>query len=130
VPVAAQQAVVRAIAPDSVPKVSGTYVGTWKQTGGGKSPESGSVTITVHQSGDKVSGTIAATYKSHTNKLPFTGTVKASGQGASIELVVTSKYGDGEGKATVVNSTLSGTIVFPGRSGAPKTTVTFTTKKQ
>jgi hypothetical protein len=113
----------------SVPKVAGTYAGTWKQTGGGGPPESGTVTIAIAQSGSKVSGTIAAKYKTKTNKMTFTGTVKSGAHGAQTQLIVKGPYNDGKGSATVVKSTLSGKVVFPAHAGKSKLTVTFSAKK-
>ena len=114
----------------SVPNVAGTYVGTWKQTGGGKPPETGTVTVTLHQSASKISGKIAAKYKSHTYDLSLTGTVKAAGKGASLQFTVKSHLGNGKGNGTVLDSKLTGTIIFPAHGSVPKTTITLTASKK
>jgi hypothetical protein len=115
--------------PADYARVAGTYVGTFKQTGG-SGPQSGAITIKVRQYVTYLSGPMVLRYPSHQSRLTFKGILEQSGRHVSFDMKLRWGRAHGRGNAAVDRSKIVGTIVFPAQSSFPKTTITFTTKKR
>ena len=116
-------------APASIPYIAGTYVGTWKQTGG-TGPQSGATTIEVRQYVSYLSGPILLKYPSHRAHLTFSGILEELGKHLSFDMKLRWKSARGRGDATIAGSKIFGKMVFPARGSLSKTLISFTTKKQ
>lgn len=116
-------------APAGIPSIAGTYSGTWKQTGG-SGPQSGAITIEVHQYISYLSGPILLKYPPHRAHLTFAGILEKLGKHVSFDMKVRWKSAHGRGDATVAGSKIFGSIVFPAQGSLPKTIISFTTMKR
>jgi hypothetical protein len=115
--------------PLSIPYVAGTYVGTYKQTGG-TGPQSGSITIRLRQYVSYLWGPIVLRYPSHRARITFSGILEERGKQVSFDMKLRWRGAHGRGDATFDGSKLYGKIVFPARGSVPKTTIVFTTKQR
>jgi hypothetical protein len=117
-------------APDKVPNVAGTYDGLYSETIGSTTVH-GSVTITVQQSGSKISGEFDVVVNSHHFDFPIKGTVKSSPRGASLHFTIVNVSGgrNANAKALVSGKKLRGKAIVPPTGSKQGVLIKFKTKK-
>ncbi len=97
------------VAPDSAPKVAGTYKGSYSETIG-VSTIKGTVTITIAQSGKNITGSVDPTINGEEFKLGLKGTVASGKHGPKLKFTIINPSGrNAAAKATLSGKKLDGT---------------------
>jgi hypothetical protein len=115
---------------DAKVPVSGTYKGSFTESEGGKE-RSGSIEITIEQSGKTISGEVDLKTSSGSAEADLTGSVKSDGaKKAKITFTVENPHGrDAYASATVSKKKLVGKATVPPSSKEPGVKITFKTTR-